>query len=71
MDGMPISISDARRTRQSIMAFLDGEQNLNWIVGVIQNNGDAESARQFLYELSGFGDPERRDSLLRRLEDAA
>ena len=71
MDARPIAISNARWTRQSIMAFLEGEQNLSWIVSVIQTTGDAESARQFVSELSGFGDPERRDSLLRRLEDAA
>lgn len=53
------------------MSYLDGEHTLSWIVGVIEAAGDAEAARQFLDELDGYGDPERREDLRRRLEEEA
>jgi hypothetical protein len=66
MDGKA-AVSTAKSTRQSIMAYLDGEHNLSWIVGVIEAAGDAEAAQHFLDELGGYGDPQRRESLRRRL----
>jgi hypothetical protein len=69
MDGK--AASAARSTRQSIMAYLDGQETLDWILRVINSGGDAESLRQFIRDLKGYGDPQRRDQLLNRLGDAA
>lgn len=70
MNGTPGVVSTARSTRQSILAFLDGEQTLDWILTVIDSGGDVEALRNFVRELNGYGDPERHDQLLRRLEAA-
>ena len=66
----PGVVSTARSTRQSIMAFLDGEQTLDWILHVIDNGGDRDALRHFVRDLKGYGDPVRHDQLLRRLEAA-
>ena len=72
MEAMPADLADSRWTRKSILSYLDGEQNLPWILRVIEANGDVESARQFLADLIGYGHAERREQLLRRLDlDAA
>lgn len=63
-------VVSGRSTRQSIMAFLDGQQTLDWVLDVIGNGGDLESLRNFVQELKGYGDPERHDQLLRRLDAA-
>jgi hypothetical protein len=63
-------VFNAKSTRQSIMAFLDGEQTLDWILSVIDCGGDLDALHQFVRDLKGYGDPERRDQLLRRLEAA-
>lgn len=63
-------VASARSTRQSIMAFLDGEQTLDWILSVIGSGADLDSLHQFVRDLKGYGDPDRRDQLLRRLEAA-
>lgn len=65
------AVSTTKSTRQSIMAYLDGEQTLDWILRVIDSGGDREALRQFVRELNGYGDPERHHQLLRRLGDAA
>lgn len=70
MDGRA-TVSTTKSTRQSIMAYLDGEQTLDWILRVIDSGGDREALRQFVRDLNGYGDPERHDQLLRRLGDAA
>lgn len=69
MDGT--AASAARSTRQSIIAYLDGQETLDWILRAINSGGDAESLRQFIRDLKGYGDPQRRDQLLNRLGDAA
>ena len=66
MDGRA-TVSSTRSTRQSIMAYLDGQETLDWILRVIDSGGDSDSLRQFISELKGYGDPERHDQLLRRL----
>lgn len=71
MDDKPLDMTNAMWARRSILAYLDGEHTLSWIVGVIEAAGDAEAARQFLDELVGYGDPERRYDLRRRLEAEA
>ncbi len=66
MDGRNV-VPMARSTRQSIMAYLDGEQTLDSILRVIDVGDDPEALCQFVDDLKGYGDPERRDQLLRRL----
>ncbi|MGH9521426.1 MAG: hypothetical protein ACRD3E_02710 [Terriglobales bacterium] len=63
-------VSSARSTRQSIMAFLDGEQTLDWILNLIDHGGDKDALRLFVRDLKGYGDPVRHDQLLRRLDAA-
>ena len=62
--------SRGRSTRQSIMAYLVGEQSLDLVLEVIESGGDGDSLRQFVRDLSGYGDPKRLDLLLARLEAA-
>ena len=72
MEPIAADLANARWTRKSILSYLDGEQNLPWILRVIEANGDVESARHFLEDLIGYGHPERREQLIRRLKhDAA
>jgi hypothetical protein len=52
------------------MAYLDGQETLDWILRVIDSGGDSDSLRQFISELKGYGDPDRHDQLLRRLSAA-
>jgi hypothetical protein len=53
-----------RYLRNSIRAFLDGEQNLKWIAGVISHSGAVEGRAQQLFEqLDNWGISERRDAL--------
>lgn len=40
----------------SLKAYLEGEQNLKWIIGII---GCSASAREMLSGLFGYGRPER------------
>ncbi len=62
---------NARGTRQSILAYLAGQQNLAWILSVIDASGEWEAARRLVEDLQGYGDSQRRDALLARLSDAA
>ena len=46
--------------RKSLMAFLEGEQSLNWIVGVIRSSGmRGFPLQQILNRYKQYGDPER------------
>jgi hypothetical protein len=65
------AVSTAKSTRQSIMAYLDGQETLDWILNVIDSVGDRDALRQFVSDLRGYGDPKRHDQLLRRLGEAA
>jgi len=59
----PIEQCDAKRTRRSLMAFLEGEQNLNWIIGVVKSSASIPAAEQMLAELKGYGSSERYQEL--------
>lgn len=49
-----------RYTKKSLMAFLDGEKNLNWITEVIKSSGiTGEKLQQIFNELRDYGDNER------------
>ncbi len=70
MDGKPVDIRTAMNTRSAILTFLRGEEDLNAVLGAISATGDFEAAQHFVRDLDGYGDPERRESLRRRLEAA-
>ena len=56
---------DAKRTRRSVMAYLEGEQNLQWVAGTILSTGDMDTARLFVRDLAGYGDAARYERLVR------
>ena len=58
------AVANAKRTRGSIMAYLEGEKNLSWIAGTILSSGDIDAARTLLCnDLKGYGDPNRYEEL--------
>ncbi len=50
--------SNKKRIRKSIMAYLEGLQELNWIVGII--GSDLGYAREILISLKNYGDDQKR-----------
>jgi hypothetical protein len=59
------SEADAKRTRRSVMAYLEGEQNLQWVAGTILSTDDMDSTRLFVRELAGYGNATRYEELVR------
>jgi hypothetical protein len=54
-----------RYALRSLMAFLDGEKNLNWIVGVIRESGIRGQRLAEVFErLEEYGDAERYQEAL-------
>jgi hypothetical protein len=54
-----------RYALKSLMAFLDGEQTLNWIIGAIRESGVRDQRLAEIFErLDGYGDPERYQEAL-------
>jgi hypothetical protein len=53
--------SSQKWVRKSTMAYLEGEQDFNWIVGII--GGDVDHALTVLADLKNYGDPKRRQEL--------
>ena len=53
--------SSQKWVRKSTMAYLEGEQDLNWIVGIIGR--DVDHALAVLADLGSYGEPERRQEL--------
>ena len=47
--------------RKSIMAYLEGEQNLKWIVGIVGSG--AANAREMLLRLKNYRDRQRYQGL--------
>ncbi len=46
--------------RKSLMAFVEGKQTLNWIIGVIRHSGIRGRALEEIFQrLQGFGSTER------------
>lgn len=60
--------ANAKQTRRSVMAYLEGEQNLEWIAGAILRTGDLETVRLFMHDLAGYGDAARYEQLVRWIE---
>ena len=58
----------AKQIRRSVMAFLEGEQDLEWIAGAILRTGDLETVRLFMRDLAGYGDAARYEQLVRWIE---
>jgi hypothetical protein len=56
-----VEASIEKWVRKSIMAYLEGQKNLNWIVAVV--GGYAADARQMLIGLKNYGDRERYQQL--------
>lgn len=55
-----IEQSAERYARKSLMGYLEGQQNLKWIISVI---GSGTEARQLFAAMHGYGKPERRREL--------
>lgn len=70
MDGKPVDIRTAMQTRSAILTYLRGEEDLTSVLGAIEAAGDREAVWHFVRDLDGYGDPQRRESLRRRLEAA-
>lgn len=70
MDGKPVDIRTAMQTRKAILTYLRGEEELTSVLGAIEAAGDREAVQHFVRDLDGYGDPQRRESLRRRLEAA-
>jgi len=46
--------------KKSLMAFLEGEKNLNWILGVVKSSGvKGEKLKEIFDGLKEYGDPVR------------
>jgi len=62
----PPDVSAFRYAKRSLMAFLDGEQSLDWIVGVIGSSGiHGERLAEIFNELRDYpGDPARYEQAL-------
>jgi hypothetical protein len=71
MNVTSVAVANAKRTRRYIMAYLEGDQNLNWISDTIRSSGDMDSARAFIAEMNGYGDEGRYQKLVRWLESQA
>ena len=71
MEAKPIDVKQAMWTRKAILDYLNGQANLNWVLGEIESAGDWEAAQHFLRELGRYGDPQRREDLCRRLNAEA
>jgi hypothetical protein len=66
MDVKTPQASYANWLRKSAMAYLEGERDLKWIVGVL--GSDVGNAIKILADLRTYGDPERYRALLSHLE---
>lgn len=52
--------STKRFAKKSLMAFLEGEKNLNWIAGVVKSSGvKGEKLKEIFDGLKGYGDMAR------------
>ena len=71
MEGKRMDVQQAMWTRKAILTYLNGEESLSWVLGAIESANDWEAAHHFLRELGGYGDPQRREMLRRRLEAEA
>ena len=58
------------QTRNAILTYLRGEEDLTSVLGAIEAAGGREAVWHFVRDLDGYGDPQRRENLRRRLEAA-
>ena len=55
-----LETTNRRYAKKSLMTFLEGKKNLNWIIGVIRSSGLIGGKLQKLFdELRDYGDNER------------
>jgi len=60
-----------RYLRNSMRAFLDGEQNLKWICGLVDHSGAGRARTQYLFlQIAAIGSNERRKALANFLEES-
>jgi hypothetical protein len=59
--------ADSKRIRRSVLDYLEGDQDLGWVAGVL-GDGDMDSMRLFVRELEGYGDAGRYERLVRWVE---
>ena len=61
----PLEQSTEKYLQRSLMAYLEGEQNLRWIASII---GSGYDARNRLAKLQGYGDLNRHRELSKWLD---
>ena len=68
MDGKRQDPNNAMWTRKAVLAYLNGEESLSWVLNVIEDGRNVDTAWYVLRDLHGYGDPERRRKLRHQLE---
>lgn len=58
-----VEIANERYIQKSTQAFLEGEKDMNWIKGVMQNSISRPEAQAILVSLRGYGDQTRYGQL--------
>lgn len=63
--------SAQRYVKKSAMAFLEGEKNPSWIIGIVRGSGlGKQEVSDLLLALRDYGDASRANELFRWLESA-
>ena len=66
----PVEQIVRRYVKHSLWAFLDGEQNLNWIGGIIRESGMSQSElREIFDESESYGNPTRYQEIMEICSD--
>lgn len=66
----PLEEMERRWVEKSLLAFVNGEQNLHWIMGVIQRSGiRGEVLLRELDQVRGHGDQQRSDAALQACQE--
>lgn len=61
----PVEQIVGRYVRHSLWAFLDGEQNLNWIAGIVRESGMSQSElREVFDESKNYGNATRYQEIM-------
>ena len=66
----PVEQIVRRYVKHSLWAFLDGEQNLNWIAGIIRESGMLKGELQEVFdEVQSYGDVTRYQEIVKVCKD--
>jgi len=71
MHGKSVDLNNAMWVCKAILAYLNGEESLGWVLSVIDDGDNWTGAQQFVRDLHDYGDPERCNILRRRLDSNA